>query len=342
MVRGLLYLLTRQFRGRGSTLGYIGIISTISGRTSLAFTLGVLLCVSATAQARGDRSKLAGFRPAWSSNYQVAGRGALNRQPNLTYLSNRNGARAVSSATDAFSEQLERLFDPGQAAAWRKQYEAMNETYEKRRNAGLGSPTHDAAYQGSIISFRDGIQEETKKYKIRQGEVAAVGVAKKIPYSNQIAIPGIILAGVYIGRPVNWRVTDESRFSFRTSIRDRFGAVELHSPFLFGSFEVHPQAADRYTLWGSPGVDFGKAMDFGHVVDFASERYQFKIARSVPFIDLNSFLLYGSSSNTVTGSLSKQLTPSLSAAVDSVYYLTPYAADHTTEERVRLKYSVNF
>jgi hypothetical protein len=339
-----------MFGGRGSTVAHVGVFKYSTGSlsrrqigvlASAALVFGALFGASSSAQAEGT-GKLSKLRPAWSRNYQVSGRAALNRQPNLTYLSNRTRTRNLSSMTDPLSEQLETLFEPGQAASWRKRYEAMNESYERRRNAGLGSATDDASYQGSLVSFRNDVQEETKKYQLRRGEVIGTSVVKRHPYTQPLLIPGIILTGVYIGRPVNLRFTDESRFTFRTSIRDRLGQIELHSPFIYGSLEVHPEANDRYTLWGNSGVDFGKAMDFNHVVDFEGERYQFKLARSLPFVDLNSFVLYGSSSNTVTGSVSRQLTPSLSAAVDSVYYLTPYAADHTSEERVRLKYSINF
>ena len=55
----------------------------------------------------------------------------------------------------------------------------------------------------------------------------------------------------------------------------------------------------------------------------------------VPFVDLDSSVLYGSSSNVLASSVTKQLTPHLAAVVDSIYYLTPYDPDHNIEERVR-------
>lgn len=338
-----------MFGGRGSTLVNVGALNQqscslhrlIGGLAVGAIVTVTSLTLGTSAHAK-EKAQLASFRPSWSSHYQVTGRATLNRQPNLTYLSNRTRTRNLISATGPLSEQLDTFFDPGQAAGWRKQFEAMSETHERRRNAGLGSPTDEASYQGSIHSFRNGVEEETKKYYLRRGEVLGSGMVRRHPFTQPLLLPGIILTGVYIGKPINWRFAAESQFSFRTSIRDRLGQIELRSPLLYGSFEVHPDASDRYTLFGSPGVDFGKAMDFNHVVDFEGERYQFKVARALPYVDLNSFVLYGSSSNTVTGSVSKQLTPSLSAAVDSVYYLTPYASDHSSEERVRLKYSVSF
>jgi hypothetical protein len=291
--------------------------------------------------AKPNQRQLAGLKPSWARQYQLTGRADLERQPNLVYLNDRQRNQSIADP-DLLTEQLETLFDPGQAAEWRTRYQSMSFQYERRRQAGLSTPADDAAYIHAVGSMRGDIEQKTKNYQLKQSEGTAIRVVRRNPYVKPLAAPGVILAGFYIGKPVNLRLSSESRFTFRTSIRDRLGQIELHSPFIYWLFEVHPQASQQYTLLGNPAVDFGKAMNFDHVVDFESERYQLKVARHLPFVDLNSFVLYGSSSNTLTGSISKQLTPSISAAVDSVYYLTPYAADRSMEERVRLKYSISF
>lgn len=277
--------------------------------------------------------------PAWIDSYKVwSGRADLSN-PNWSYLQSRN---APDLADDPVAGQIGSLIDEGHARAWRQQYDDMNRDYEQRRQAGLSNPTLEQAHQDVVSRFSNGVLDNIEKRKLQEGGDQAVHVIGKDETARTVLAPGAVVASVWIGRPISLRMTEDAKFSFRTSIRDHLSQIELHSPILYGSFEFHPLAPDSYTLINSTNVDFGQMMDFNHLADFGSEKYQLKLVRAVPFVDMSSSVLYGSSSNVVASSLSKQLTPHLAAVVDSVYYLTPYDPDHTFEERVRLRYDVHF
>jgi hypothetical protein len=280
----------------------------------------------------------ANLRPAWLDDYQLYSGLTNADNPNYSYLATRN-ARVLD---DRLVDQIDSLMDRQQAQEWKQQYEDLNRDYDMRKRAGLISPTAFQSHSGAVSDFSNKVLDEIEKRKLAKTGDAAVRVVEKHEAIKTVLAPGAVAAGFYIGRPVSFRLTDESRFSFRTSVRDRMGQLELHSSLVYGSFEYHPQAPDSYSLINPTGVDFGKAMDFNYMADFGAERYQFKLVRALPYFDVNSSVLYGSSSNVVAGSLTKQLTDHVACVVDSIRYLTPYDDAHAMEERVRLRYDIHF
>lgn len=303
--------------------------------------IAVVLLGALLSSGAAHAEDLANLRPAWLESYQIwSGRADLGN-PNLSYLQN---PKSQVIADGPVVNQFGSLIDDKRAGALRQQYDDLNRDYDQKQRAGLANSTVEQAHQGAVTGFSNGVLDDIEKRKLQDtGDKAAnIIVSGADQTTKTIMTPGVVVAGVYVGKTVNVRMTDDSHFSFRTSLRDKLGQIELHSPILYGSFEFHPQAPDSYTLINSGNVDFGHMMDFNHLADFGAERYQFKVVRSVPFLDMSSSVLYGSSSNVVASSLSKQLTPHLAAVVDSVYYLTPYDPDHTIEERVRLRYDLHF
>jgi hypothetical protein len=331
----------------------IGVRSTQTFGCAIAAAAGLLAsalapCARAATPA-ASTGEMAAFKPSWLGNYEVWSPKADLSVPNHSYLENRN----THLVDDPLLDQFDSLMTAKRAAEWRQQYDDMNRDYDQRARAGLNNPTVEQAHEGAVSGFSNGVRDEIENKKIGQVSDKATQVAEKeeavVQHDRigQVAmVPGAVAVGVYmgiwVGKPINLRVNDDTHFSFRTSLRNRLGAVELHSPILFSSFEFHQQAPDNYALIAPTNVDFGEVMNFAHIVDFQDEKYQFKVARTVPFIDLSSSVFYGSSSNVVASSLTKQLTPHLAAVVDSIYYLTPYDPDHSIEERIRLKYDIHF
>jgi hypothetical protein len=303
-----------------------------------AFMITIVASLGATCLAQGD--ELAAFSPSWLEYYNVGSGRADPGSANDSYLGNRNVG--LVDLPDPLTSQLGSLIDRGSALQWRQQYEDMNRDYDQRSRAGLSNPTVEQAHLGAMSDFSNHVRDEIENRKLQRTGDEAVHVVEKDEIVRTALVPGAVAAGLWIGRPVSLRLTEDMKFSFRTSIRDHFSAVEFHSPFLFGSFEYHSQAADNYTLIAPTNVDFTQALDFNHIVDFGAEKYQFKVVRQLPIVDLNGTVFYGSSSNVVASSLTKQLTPNLAAVVDSIYYLSPYDPDHVLEERLRLKYDIHF
>lgn len=299
--------------------------------------------------ARADTLVAFAYKPSWTENYQVWSPNVDLTNLNHSYLDNRK----LNLVDDPLIDQFDSLMSPRRAAEWRQQFDDLNRDYDQKQRAGLVNPTVEQAHEGAVSGFSNGVRDEIERHKLDEASNKAQRVAEneeaivqKDRIGQVMLVPGAVAVGVYmgiwVGKAINLRVTDDTHFSFRTSLRDKLGAIELHTPILFSSFEFHQQAADSYSLIAPTNVDFGEVMNFNHIVDFQDEKYQVKVARMVPFINLNSSVFYGSSSNVVASSLTKQLTPHLAAVVDSIYYLTPYDPDHSIEERVRLKYDIHF
>lgn len=278
------------------------------------------------------------LKPVWLEDYRLSSGQGNTQNLNTSYLMNRN-SRVVS---DPLVDQFDGLIDSHQAQVWRQQYDDLNRDYENRKQAGLNNSNFEQAHEGAMSDFSNHVLDDIEKRKLQRAGDDAVHSVEKNEAAKTVMAPGVVAAGVYVGKPVNMKLTDDSKFSFRTSLRDRFGQIELHSPVLYGSFEYHPQAPDNYTLISSSNVDFGQAMDFNRVVDFQAEKYQLKVVKGIPMVDLNSSVQYASSSNVVAGSLTKRLTDHLVCVFDSIRYLTPIDDAHTLEERVRLRYDVHF
>jgi hypothetical protein len=309
---------------------------------SLAF--GVLCGLSESALA--SQADMNSFKPSWLANYEVWRPHADLSVPNYSYLQNRN----VNLVDDPVVDQFDSLMNARRAAEWRQQYDDINRDYDQKQRAGLNNPTVEQAHEGAVAGFSNGVRDEIQSQKLAamqdQAGSRVVTAVEKNKVAQVAMLPGAVVAGVYmgiwVGKSINLKVTDDTHFSFRTSLRDKLGQIELHSPILYSSFEFHQQAPDNYALIAPTNVDFGEVMNLSHIVDFQDEKYQFKVARNVPYVDLDSSVLYGSSSNVVASSLTKHLTTHLAAAVDSIYYLVPFDPAHAFEERVRLRYDIHF
>jgi hypothetical protein len=211
-----------------------------------------------------------------------------------------------------------------------------------RSRAGILDPKAERDYVGTMQQFGVSVRTELEKRQLSRAEGKAKAVVERHEVLQHVLAPAAVAAGVYVGTPFRWRVTDDFRLLVRSNVRDKYGTLELDSPLGHGGFEFRPMAAGTRDGVASDVVNFNEAMDFGRISDFSQEKYQFSFARALPLLDINSHLLYGASSNTVGGSLSRRLTENITLVVDSVHWLTPYESAKADEQKLRLRYDIHF
>jgi hypothetical protein len=311
----------------------------------------------------GQRVK-ANLQPKWVTEYQVRTGASGGQNPNGSFLNNTQS----SHLRDRFQDDVQGMvLDRNQALVWRQQLEDLNRDYEMRSRAGLSNQYLLQAHTGQVAGFNNSVLDSLERRTLEQSGNRATAIAIRNDVIRTAATPAVVVAGVYIGKPIPLRVGEESRFNLRTDFRNgvgsleflspsggqnsrlslstdfrnNVGAFEVSSPIASGNFIYRPAAPASRDYASSPG-DIGTMMAMGNTVDFSQERYQLTVARGIPIFDLSSSLLYGSSSNAVAGSLSKSLTNNLTLVVDSIRLLTPYDASRSTEEKVRLRYDIRF
>ncbi|MGK5082424.1 hypothetical protein WDW37_03885 [Bdellovibrionota bacterium FG-1] len=303
------------------------------------FTLFASIGLLRASDACAGRLKLRpSLRPAWVDDYRVrtgGGRGKVCAL-NASYLLELN-------RKSPFDEDwMAPYYDPAQARTWRQNIENLTREYEMRMHAGLLDPEGQRGYFASIGGFGNGVWDEMQKRQMSYAERKANAIIERHATIEKAMAPGVIAAGVYVGRPVPLRLTDDTLLRFTTNVRDRYGAVEMESPLGFGVFEYRPMVAANRDLGPNSAVDFGAMMNMGWVVDYSQERYQLTLKRPLPFFGLSTQLLYGASSNSVAGSLSKQVLDNLTCVVDSVHRLAPIDSIQADEQRLRLRYDFRF
>ncbi len=297
----------------------------------LCSLLAAIAVASSPAQAK---TKL---RPAWTSSYQVFVGGTLGELPNASYLSSRD-------PKSIFSWDLD-LLDAHRGNQLRQQYFDMTRDYEMRRHSGLVNITQEGDQIKRMSSFGKGMWDEIQNRKITATQVKVERRATKFIERNEtvktMLAPAAVIVGVYIGKPVKIRITEETRMAVRADVRGQTGGLELHSPVGFGGFEYRPNAASR-DIASPSAVNFGESMNLGRAVDFSQEKYQFTVMRELPVLKVNSSVLYGSSSNAVVSTLSKSIFNHITVAVDQVYWLNPSDDNHVSEGKFRVRYDINF
>jgi len=162
--------------------------------------------------------------------------------------------------------------------------------------------------------------------------------AQKNEVIRTAVVPVALAAGIYAGRPIGVRLSDETKMNLSTNFRSRTGSMEVSSPVLHGGLSFRPAASASRNWDGAGSTDF----DLGSTGDFSQERYQLSLSRDVPGINVNASLFYAGSSNAFVSSWSKQITKQIACAVDSVHSLNPMESGRSVEEKIRLRYDLRF
>jgi hypothetical protein len=250
-----------------------------------------------------------GRKPSRSSEF----RGVVS---NSTYLRTTRGLEGQNLRDLVFDHQM--------SCQMKQQFEDMTRQYEYRKLYKLTTVYEDQQHLENVSNFSRNAVDSFQNFHFQRGLQDAQGKLEKTEFAQTAKKPiGIMVgaAAIYTGRPMRFRAL-QSRFEARTDVRNRRGSLGVQSPWFHG------------------GVEYADIAERGNVLDVTQteERARWNIARGIPILDVNCGLSYGVTTQTATASLSKQLTPNLSAVVDS----SRSRLNDRGQESVKLFYGVQF
>ncbi|MDR3605781.1 MAG: hypothetical protein P4M08_00195 [Oligoflexia bacterium] len=274
-----------------------------------------LFCASAMA---GVSSSDVAATPGWSSSDGVAA------NPNCSILSDYR-YNSVTNPLDPFIDQRV-------AAQLRQQYDDLNRNYEIRRDYGLMAPNYDEQVHAGQIS--DLGHNAMQRFQTYEGEKVKKS-AEANPDLQPLMAPAAVMGGamaVYRGTGVNLYRDGDIKVRAKASFRNRTTGLELNSPLVHGSLDMTataPSTLDPTVI--SPLDPAARA-----------ERYRLSLSRLLPF-DFSSGLSYGTTTSTMSASLSRKLTNNLTAVVGAAKTMDPsLEAIAPSEQSLRFLYGLSF
>lgn len=284
--------------------------------TASSLVLVSIITVDAGAAVKTKTQPL--LKPAWS-NGEV-----LQQEANLSFLSDVQAREEAELTSDD-------LIDPKKSQELRTEYDVVSRQFELQRNfqSGAGTPEREEYRWASAFSMKAiGEIRNTQLRKFRQFHKLFLGdFFLKGPLSVALAI-----AAAGTGAPFKGELAPDARVTAFANLPHQTTYVELGSPWLNGSFSYYGGPHATLGSWAAGPPDYISR----------SERYRFSLSRTLPVWNLGSDVVYGGSSNTVTASVSKRITPHLSAAVASRHPVDSSSTISKAEETVRMEYKVSF
>lgn len=210
-------------------------------------------------------------------------------EPNDRYLANLG--LGLESQSAVFNSKI---IDPSSATQLRRQYEQMMDEYELRRNQNLVAPYDDRSYFDRTVDFTRYILRHIFAYQMTENMKKAEKNSENIRTFQKVQAQVQAIAN----GSTSVQVSEQFRFGTQTNIPDQRGRLWMTSALVDGSVDVTTKEIDPL-----------KPYDF--------ERYSLSFSRPLPVFSLQSGLRYGGTTTNLTASLSRALTPNLSAAVAS-------------------------
>lgn len=290
-----------------------------------AAVLGATFMGSLAAQPLLEVRLFAGtdVRPAWSSSTYI-----ISEKPNASWIDD------ISPTGYEDHGPLGDLMDGKTAATMRQKFQDMNRDYELKSEYGLMNQATYEEQQGRMAGFRQDMMNTVAAHETSVHKDALTQATDRAPELKSAAAVGYGAAALYSGRPFRVRVTDDTLLQASTSIRQRSAAMGVTSSIVNAGVSVNLMNPQTYDPMTPPTLD----------PSLNGERYKVSISRDVPFLGISSQVAYGTTSNTVTASVSRCLTSHLTAVVDSIRSAPSgnVAGGPISEETLRFLYGVNF
>jgi hypothetical protein len=309
-----------KYRGRIqqslATAQTVGICTVICG---LAFFMASFWAARAAA---GDMvASASNLSPQWTSQE------ALWMSPNTSLLNNIH----YSNSENPFDPYIEKRA----AVEIRQQYDDINRDYEFRRSYGLVDSYSEQAHTDQMSSLGQSAMQRFESYNGQQTEQGAKAMMNRNPDLHPLMGPiGVVggAAALYRGSGVNMRVTDDTKVRAKASVRDRTGGLELNSPVIHGSIDMKVSTPSTVDPSAPPPLD-PLSRD---------ERYRVSLSRALPF-DIASGISYGTTTSTMSASLSKRLTTNLTAVVGAARTMDQnLEALSPSEQSLKFLYGIHF
>lgn len=291
----------------------------LSNKSSQLFKYGLLLLnvVSSQVYAATD------LKPSWV-------RKPVLDLPNCSFLSPKDPL--------SLADYRDEVFTPKQAMELRQQYDDLTRTYQMRKNYSLLEFQEEENHRNQLTGFGKTIQDRVLDHEAKKSEERFKALARKDGNLKKPAAVVGALVTVYTGRPVTTRLSENTRLVGRTTVRPdatgkvqwQSGQLQLLSPLVNTTFDV------AATLPASVDPNTAEAAK-------AEDRYKLSVTRALPLVNVSSGLTYGSTTRTLSASLSRQLTDHLSCVIDTRRPLSPeWVKAKPGEETVRLIYGISF
>lgn len=262
-------------------------------------------------------------RPAWSdSNY------IITEKPNSSWLDELGPSGYEQHGP------LSDLMDKKTASQMRQKFQDLNRDYELRSQYGLMNGAAYQEQQGRMQGFSQQMMSSVAAHEtaIHQGDLQKA--VDRAPELKSAAAVGYGAVALYSGKPFHVRVTDDMLVQASTSLRQRTAAMGMTSSIVNAGVSVNLMNPQTYDPMTPPTLD----------PSLNGERYKVSVSRNVPFLGITSQVAYGATSNTVTASVSRALTPNLTAVVDSIHSAPSgnLAGGPMNEQTLRILYGVTF
>jgi len=257
---------------------------------------------------------------------------------NVTYLNDTKKNLDLEARNASVKEVMGfqySLLEDGQVLSYRERLRAQQREEEIREHHRLEIMSRDQLPENVKANQENMRSELVRNVGTNTGKVYTRRLRRAVdndPNLAKIRTPaGIILGAVAIsqGEPVKWDVSESTRVTAHGKVQDRAGQLSLSTKIVDSGFSYNGKVP-KVSAWdGIPGA--------------TPEHMNFSVSRSLPWIQTNSSLSYGMSSNTVTAGLSRPIiTPNLTAIVGTTRTVGEQRLGFKSDERVQLVYGINF
>lgn len=295
----------------------------ISGAVLANLLLQPFLATQLRAETLASAAASANVRPAWSDSTYI-----ISKEPNSSWLND------VGPTGYEDHGPLSDLMDDRTAAEVRQEFDDMNRDYELKSKYGLMDEASYEDQQNRMMGVRQDMINKVAAHETQLHKDDAEKAMDQNPGLKSAAAVGYGAAALYSGRPFRVRVSDDTLLQASTSIRQRTAAMGVTSSIVNAGVSVNLMNPQTYDPMTPPTLD----------PSLNGERYRVSVSRDVPILGITSQLAYGTTSNTVTASLSKSLTRNLTAVVDSVHSAPSgnMTGAPMSEESFRFLYGLTF
>jgi hypothetical protein len=254
------------------------------------------------------------LRPWWASQLQL---GDISNHSMLYYWRKRTPGD-VSCRHDDIDPQLEAIAGSGDpvlqrleqsgrdVGGMRQQYEDMNRDYEMRHVYGLTTYDLERAHAAQMSQFTQDIMNSVENNQLRQEQdrITNSETVKSLEKSDTVkalerpAIVVGVMGAAYYGKPFGFDVAPETRVTGYSNLRGQAGGFGLVTRYGSTNFDLAMQNMDTANSLGQ-------------------ERYRLAVAGNLPWAFSTGFR-YGTSTSTLTSSLSRPLSSHLVASFNDI------------------------
>lgn len=283
--------------------------SRVVAKVESALTIGVFFLSSASAALAAGSAFAAEenratdvaprFAPAWNTPSEIL------QQPNASFLLDQ--VKVVESDEVEF---LQNLIDDEMAIHKRMEYQRLQDNYELRRAHDLNGLEGQRVHAEQMHNFSRSLVNEVRRRKVKEEGRKIRERVEDMEEIQDIQGPlgvALALAAAYSGEPLRLKVDDDFGLMARTDVPNQRGELKLGSPVLNGSVSFIGAAPAYRDPYGPVPQDPTQR----------EERYKFSLYRNLPLLDIQSALSFGSTTRTLTASLSKSLTDHLRLVLDA-------------------------